>query len=229
MKKTSFTIAALALAAAMTLASSCVIDKDKEDEEIKSDTDFLYVSGARSESRQGALEANKNWKVNNNVFAVQTSSTESSDVTGISGKLADIFRESSARTTVYGYENDDFISITFNDTPKEKPNGTEAVSFKTTVDESAVELLTQYLETGTFDKETMTDKLNIDALVIYKNAKVADASSPNFWYSYECTVNPVLFMVKNVKYCQGTFTARMRNKVGDTFLFTEGAWSCLGF
>ena len=228
MKKITFSIAALALAA-MTFATSCVTDKDKEEDEIKNDLSFLYIKASQSESRQSALDANKNWKVNTNVFAVLSSTSESSEATGITGKLSDIFKESYARTTVYGYENDDFISITFNDKPREKPDGADPVSFKTTIGGSVPALLSQYLETGTFDEETMTNKFNVDALVIYKNAKDADASSPNFWFSYECTVNPVLFMVKSVKYCQGTFTARMRNKVGDTFLFTDGAWSCLAF
>lgn len=228
MKKISFSIAAIALAA-MTFATSCVVDKDNEEDEIKSDTDFLYVSASRSESRHSALDADKNWKVGTNVFAVLTSASESSEVTGITGKLSDIFKESYTRTTVYGYENDDFISITFNDKPKAKTNGADPASFKTTMGGNVPDLLAQYLETGTFDEETMTNKFNIDALVIYKNVKDADASSPNFWYSYECTVNPKLFTVKSVKYCQGTFTARMRNKAGDTFLFTEGAWSCLSF
>lgn len=227
MKRFSFSFAALLLAA-MTVFTSCDTDeKDEEAEQLKKDPTFYFFHASRSTSAQGVVEEDKDWGIHQKVFAVSTKGSEQSEHTGITAKLSDIFRTSNARTTIYGNEDDYFVSLTFNGEPKSKEFDKD--TYKTSIGENVSDLMFKYLETGVFDEASMKDKFNVDALLIYKSKKDADASSPNFWVSYECTVNPTLLEVRSVKFYGGTFSARMRNKVGDTFLFTDGAWSCLGW
>ncbi|MBR3714140.1 MAG: hypothetical protein IKM98_13230 [Bacteroidales bacterium] len=222
MKKISFSIAALAFAA-MTLASSCVIDKDKEDEEIKSDTDFLYISGSRVASKDGTLPANSSWKISPNVVAKSSKTVDDdAEATGFKGKISEIFKDATYRTTIYGFNDSEFMSITYNG------KDSKEYSYTQQIDGSVSQLLFEYMETGSLT-EAMKGKFDIEALIIYKSAKNADAESGTVWISSECTINPSSLQVKGVSYIQGTFTARMQNKAGDTFILSPGAYSCLGW
>ncbi|MCR5455417.1 MAG: hypothetical protein K6F33_10560 [Bacteroidales bacterium] len=225
MKKITLCLVAI-LATALV---SCLGDdssKNKEEEEQRNDKEFIYIEASRTTTK-GSLENNTNWGIHGNVLAVYTADSESADVTGIVGKMSDILVPTDGgRTTIYGIENDEFISITFNGTLATLP--TDYKITQKIEDDNVSALLVEYLSTGTLTDE-MTNKFDFNALIIYKNAKDANASSSNFWYSYDCTINPSEFSVYNVKYIQGTFTARMRNKDGDTFMFMPGAFSCLGF
>ena len=223
MKKITFSIAALAMAAMMF--SSCLGDDEKEDDEIKNDISFLYIKAERTATDDGVtITKNPNWAINNNVFAKSTTKSSDNDeeATGFKGKITDLFKDAQRRTTIYGFEGDEFMSITYNG------KDSKDISYQQEIGGSVPELLLEYLETGTLT-EAMDGKFNFNALVIYKSAKDAGASGNNLWISTSCTVNPSSLKVKNVSYIQGTFTAKMKNKEGDTFMFIPGSFSCLGY
>lgn len=222
MKKISFSIAAIALAAATLV--SCVFDsKDKEDEEIKNDTDFLYISGTRVASKEGTLPANPSWKISPNVVAKSSKMVDDdAEAIGFNGKISEIFKDATRRTTIYGFNDSEFMSITYNG------KDSKDLSYSQQIGGSVPQLLFEYMETGSLT-EAMKGKFNFEALIIYKSAKSADAESGNVWFSSECTINPSSLQVKGVSYIQGTFTARMQNKAGDTFILSPGAFSCLGW
>ena len=222
MKKISFSIAAIVLVA-MTFATSCVVDKDKEDDEIKSDTDFLYISGTRVESKEGTLPANPSWKISPNVVAVSSKTVDDNvEATGFKGKISELFKDATRRTTIYGFNDSEFMSITYNGKADNEYSYTQQIGG------SVPQLLFEYMETGTLT-EAMKDKFNFNALIIYKSDKNADAESGNVWFSSECTINPSSLQVKGVSYIQGTFTAKLQNKAGDTFILSPGAFSCLSW
>lgn len=217
---------AFAMAAVWLLASCVAEEKNDEAAEQRRDLSFIYIEADRKVTNGVSLEDDKNWGIHNKVVAVSSEADESSEVTGIVGKVSEIFKSSTiGRTTVYGYENDDFISITFNGTPSHLPKN---ASYTEQIGGNEPDLLMEYFTTGTIT-EDMKGMFDFCAMIIYKNAKDADISSLNFWFSYDCTVNPAAFSVSGVDYIQGTFTAKMRNKDNDTFIFMNGAFSCFGF
>ncbi len=216
MKKLSFCLMALALAAS-TMFTSCGDDDDDDDNNASSAA--LYIKANRGASQTGDLAANLSWAIGTTVLAKATHASESSDATGITGKLSDILKSSTSRTTIYGYENNEFISITY--------NGTTSGTYTQSSSSNVNELLIDYLTNGSL-KETMQNAFNFDALIIYKNAKDADATSTNFWFSTDCTVVPTQLTIGSIGYYTGTFDATMMNKSKDTFQFTGGSFSCLG-
>lgn len=215
MKKIIFCLMAL-----IALLVSCVAkDKDKEEDEQRKDLDFQYIKAARKVFK-GTLTDDEGWRIDNKVVAVSTDGADSQETTGIKGKIADIFKATkTGRTTIYGMGNNEFISMTFNG---KVTSDAKAYSVAQKLDENLYDLFVEYLNTGLLT-ETMEGKFDFDALVIYKGA-----TDDDLWFSYECTINPTFFSVANVDYIQGTFTARMRNKDGDTFILMPGAFSCLG-
>lgn len=210
------------LACAMMWCSCETEDSKNEEEQQRNDLSFLYIEASRT-TTEGSLADKPDWAIRDKVVAV---STESAESTGIAGKIADIFKGSdSGRTIIYGAEDEEFISICFNGSAKSLPKDCRITQ---KMDEGAADLLVEFLSTGSLT-EAMRNKFEFDALIIYKNAKDASALSSNFWFSYDCTINPSTFSVSNVDYIQGTFSARMRNKDGDSFVFSPGVFSCLAF
>jgi len=221
MKRTLLYLTAVVMAAA-TLCSSCSVgDNDKEEDEIKNDMSFIYMKASRITSKNGSLPADPDWNISKNVVAKETNASEDADATGIKGKISELFKESDQRTTIYGYSDSEFMSITYNG------KDSKEYSFKQTIGEDVNAMLLEYLTTGTLTDE-MANKFGFDALIIYKGNKSADAKSENFWFSNEVTVNPSSLKVQKVAYIQGTFAAKMTNVAGDMFIFTDGAFSCLG-
>ncbi|MBO4772060.1 MAG: hypothetical protein J5595_05945 [Bacteroidales bacterium] len=216
-KRLSFYLAAVALAAA-TVFSSCVADdKDNEDDEIRNDLSFLYIKASRTASKNEVLPADPNWAINTNVFAKSSKSIDAdASATGIKGKLSDLFADSPSRTTIYGFNDNEFMSITYNG------KCTKDISFDEEIGGVVPALMLEYLETGKLTEEMKT-WFKFSAFIIYKS------SADNLWFSYKCTINPSELKVKNVSYIQGTFTAQMMNKAGDTFYLTPGSFSCLGY
>ena len=223
MKKNFKSVMAILLTS-ITLLSSCVADeKDNEEDEIKNDLSFLYIKAERSSCKEGTLPANPDWAINTNVFAKASKAVDSdAESTGIKGKISDLFKDAQRRTTIYGFSDNEFMSITY--------NGRDAkdIPFIQEIGGRVSGLLFEYLETGTLTEE-MKGMFDFDALIIYKSEKKDDASTDNIWFSYDCTINPSPLQVKSVSYIQGTFSARMMNKAGDTFMFIPGAFSCLGW
>ena len=216
-KRLSFYLAAVALAAATVLSSCVADDKDKEDDEIRNDLSFLYIKASRTASKNEVLPADPNWAINTNVFAKSSKSIDAdASATGIKGKLSDLFADSPSRTTIYGFNDNEFMSITYNG------KCTKDISFDEEIGGVVPALMLEYLETGKLTEEMKT-WFKFSALIIYKS------SADNLWFSYKCTINPSELKVKNVSYIQGTFTAQMMNKAGDTFYLTPGSFSCLGY
>ena len=216
-KRLSFYLAAVALAAATVLSSCVEDDKDNEDDEIRNDLSFLYIKGKRTASTNGTLAADDNWAINTTVFAKASNTVDAdAEATGIKGKLSDLFEDSPRRTTIYGFNDNEFMSITYNG------KCTKDISFDEEIGGVVPALLLEYLETGKLTEEMKT-WFKFSALIIYKS------SADNLWFSYKCTINPSELKVKNVSYIQGTFTAQLMNKAGDTFYLIPGAFSCLGY
>ena len=216
-KRLSFYLAAVALAAATVLSSCVADDKDKEDDEIRNDLSFLYIKASRTASKNEVLPADPNWAINTNVFAKSSKSIDAdASATGIKGKLSDLFADSPSRTTIYGFNDNEFMSITYNG------KCTKDISFDEEIGGVVPALMLEYLETGKLTEEMKT-WFKFSAFIIYKS------SADNLWFSYKCTINPSELKVKNVSYIQGTFTAQMMNKAGDTFYLTPGSFSCLGY
>ena len=197
-------------------------NKDNEDDEIRNDLSFLYIKASRTASKNEVLPADPDWAINTNVFAKSSKSIDAdASATGIKGRLSDLFADSPSRTTIYGFNDNEFMSITY----PGKDN--KQVSFEEEIGGKVPALLFEYLETGNLTEEMKT-WFKFSAFIIYKG-KSADPSSDNLWFSYKCTINPSGLQVKNVSYIQGTFTAQMMNKAGDTFYLTPGSFSCLGY
>lgn len=201
MKKISFCLMALALAAS-TMFTSCG-DDDDDDNQIS--TMSASVNGGNKFSTS---------------LAAFYSSTGGATNTGTS-KLADIFGSStSGSTTIAG-------TAKVGDSNKQLAiniKGTTSGTYKLSVasNESINNALIDLLSGKTI-KETISDAVNTDAMIIYRSSSESEGGS-TYYFSTEATVTFNLLAV----YATGNFTASMRNASGDTFQITDGKFQVFG-
>ena len=189
MKKFTFCLMALAMAAS-TMFSSC--NKDDDD---NNDTPI------------NSLSANCGSETFSTSMAGFYQSANSSDKTGTS-VLSNIFtkKSSTGTTTIAGTEKGKQLAININGTT----SGTYQLSVASdqTINNALIDLLS-----GKTAKEIVADAVKTDVLIIYRSTgdKEGDAT---YYFSTEATVTVTYnFGV----YSTGSFTAKMRNKEGKTF------------
>ena len=189
MKKLTFCLMALAMAAS-TMFTSCGDDDDDD-----------------NSNPVNSLNANCGTESFSTSMAAFYQSANSSDKTGTS-VLSNIFtqKSSTGTTTIVGTEKGKQLAININGTT----SGTYQLSVASnqTINNALIDLLS-----GKTAKEIVADAVKTDVLIIYRSTgdKEGDAT---YYFSTEATVSVTYnFGV----YSTGTFSAKMRNKEGQTF------------
>lgn len=191
---------ALAMAASTTFTACGSDDDDDEDTGNKVNTLSASVNdGTFSTSAAGFYQ-----------------SAKGSTNTGTS-VLSNIFSSSEGHTTIAGTEKGKQLAINI--------NGTHSGTYELSVasDQTINNALIELLSGGTV-KDIISNSVKTDAMIIYRasNASEGDAT---YYFSTEARV---VFNQDLVVYSTGTFTAKMRNKAGDTFNITDGSFKVFG-
>ena len=198
MKKFTFCLLALVMAAS-TMFTSCGDDDDNQ------------ISTLSATVNDGKFSTS---------LAAFYSSTGGSTNTG-TNKLADIFGSStSGSTTIAGTakvgDSNKQLAINIKGTT----SGTYKLSVASneSVNKAIIDLLS-----GKTIKETISDAVNTDAMIIYRSSSESEGGS-TYYFSTEATVTFNLLAV----YATGDFSATMRNAAGDTFSITDGKFQVFG-
>ncbi|MBO7464042.1 MAG: hypothetical protein J6T96_15760 [Bacteroidales bacterium] len=206
MKKLTFCLMALAMAAS-TVFTSCGDDDDDDNNNPINSLSASVKDGAFSTSAAAFYQSAKN--------ANNTGANES--------VFKNIFGSdnSTATTTIAGLEKGKQLAINVKGTT----SGTYRLSVSTdnAINNALIDLLS-----GKTVKETISDAasnvVKTDAMIIYRSAGEAEGGA-TYYFSTEATVNVNFDLAV---YSTGTFTATMRNTAGDTFQITDGKFSVFG-
>ena len=203
MKKLTFCLMALAMAAS-TMFTSCGDDDDDDDNTPVKIMDLSATCGSDAFSTSAA--------------GFYQSSTKA-DNTGTS-VLAKIFTTNAngdGTTTIAGTAKGKQLAINVNGTK----SGTYQLSVASdqTINNALIDLLS-----GKSAKEVVSNAVKTDAMIIYRSAGEAEGGS-TYYFSTEASVTVNFDLVV---YSTGTFTATMRNTSGDTFKITDGKFQVFG-
>ena len=163
--------------------------------------------------------------INGNVFSTTgvtfRTSVNDAYVTG-THKLADIFGESTSDySTISGRtsydENGKTLALNF--------KGTKSGTYELNVasNKNITDALIDLLSNKT-TKEIISnggDGVKTDALVIYHKTD-EDEGGATYYFSTEAKIQVTITDFGRIRYVEGTFTATMRNKSGDTFTINDG-------
>lgn len=203
MKKLTFAFMAFVLAA-VTFMTSCHKDDDDDSTPMAS----ITATGSGVDFSATA-------------FSKATAASESSDATGSTNKLSELFKSNTDRITIFGTnKNKQFMSITVNASKSEMGTFHGGIN--------ATDILIQYLQGG---GSSILDavKNSIDAFIIFKdNSAASDANSDSFWFSTSADVTITGSMdFGKITYMTGTFTATLMNKSKQTKTIS-GNFMCPG-
>ncbi len=203
MKKLTFCLMALAMAAS-TMFTSCGDDDDDDDNTPVKIMDLSASCGSESFSTSAAGFYQ---------------SSKKSDETGTS-VLSQIFTSNAngdGSTTIAGTAKGKQLAINVNGTK----TGTYQLSVASdqTINNALIDLLS-----GKSAKEIVSNAVKTDAMIIYRSTGEAEGGA-TYYFSTEASVNVNFDLVL---YSTGTFTATMMNKSGDTFKITDGSFKVFG-
>jgi hypothetical protein len=203
MKKLTFCLMALAMAAS-TMFTSCGDDDDDDDNTPVKIMDLSASCGSESFSTSAAGFYQ---------------SSKKSDETGTS-VLSQIFTSNAngdGTTTIAGTAKGKQLAINVNGTK----TGTYQLSVASdqTINNALIDLLS-----GKSAKEIVSNAVKTDAMIIYRSTGEAEGGA-TYYFSTEASVNVNFDLVL---YSTGTFTATMMNKSGDTFKITDGSFKVFG-
>ena len=200
MKKISFCLMALAMAAS-TMFTSCGDDDEDDDNPVNS-----LAASCGSESFSTSL-------------AGFYQSSKKADETGTS-VLSQIFTSNSngdGSTTIAGTAKGKQLAINVNGTK----TGTYQLSVASdqTINNALIDLLS-----GKSAKEIVSNAVKTDAMIIYRSTGEAEGGA-TYYFSTEATVTVNFDLVL---YSTGTFSAKMMNKAKDTFTISNGSFKVFG-
>ncbi len=203
MKKLTFCLMALAMAAS-TMFTSCGDDDDDDDNTPVKIMDLSASCGSESFSTSAAGFYQ---------------SSKKSDETGTS-VLSQIFTSNAngdGSTTIAGTAKGKQLAINVNGTK----TGTYQLSVASdqTINNALIDLLS-----GKSAKEIVSNAVKTDAMIIYRSTGEAEGGA-TYYFSTEATVTVNFDLVL---YSTGTFSAKMMNKSGDTFTISNGSFKVFG-